>query len=489
MKKHVLTGALMILLVSISGCDDQFLNTVPTEDVSDELVTATPANMMLGINGIHRSLYQRYLSCQGCVGLGALMIFNDAMGEDVVMTRTSSTWHYGLYQWNVHRNASARDNRFPWLFYYQIIRNANVIINGEDNADGDQSAINIPIGQALTYRAFAHYQLVQLYADRYDAASTNSHPGIPVVIEVSNAGQARASVEDVYRQIHDDLEEAANRLQGYNRPNKSHLDRSVALGLRARVYLTQQNWTEAASFAAQARAGYTLMSETELLGGFNDYTIGEWMWGTGVVLEQTDRFGHFGANMSRNNSTIVTRTNPRAINTLLYDQISDTDVRQQWFDPTGQHPDLNLPSAFAKFPYTHQKFLAASEDNAQMDVPYMRAAEMYLIEAEARARLNDPTAADVLLSLVSTRDPSYVRSLNVGQALVDEVLIHRRIELWGEGFRFLDLKRLNQALDRTGANHGNAQTAGVFEVPAGSEEWTYLIPQAEVDANPNINSN
>ena len=61
-------------------------------------------------------LYLRYLSCQGCVGLGALMIFADAMGEDVVMTRTTSTWHYGVYQFNIQQNASARDNLFPVAF-------------------------------------------------------------------------------------------------------------------------------------------------------------------------------------------------------------------------------------------------------------------------------------------------------------------------------------------------------------------------------------
>lgn len=487
--KLTLIAGLTVLMMSMTACDDQFLNTVPTEDVSDAVVTSSPANMMLGINGIHRSLYVRYLSCQGCVGLGALMIFTDAMGEDVVMTRTTSTWHYGLYQFNVQQNASARDNLFPWLFYYQIVRNANVIIAGEDNVSGDAALVDVAIGQALVYRAFSHLMLVQMYADRYVPGGQNNHAGIPIVITPSNEGQPRSSVAAVYQQIHADLDEAARRLQGYNRPNKSHLDRSVALGLRARAYLTQGNYTEAASYAAQARTGYPLMSHNELLGGFNDYTIGEWMWGSHITLDQSDRFGNFGANMSRNNSTIVTRTNPRAIDTRLYAQIAATDVRRQWFDETGQHPNLGLPNAFSRFPYTHEKFIAVSVDDSRMDVPYMRAAEMYLIEAEAKARLGDPTAADVLFDLVTTRDPAYVRSTNTGQALVDEILVQRRIELWGEGFRYFDLKRLALPLDRTGANHSTQATGGLFELQPDDARWTFLIPQSEIDANPNIDGN
>lgn len=491
MKYNKLTfiAGLLILMMGMTACDDQFLNTLPTEDVSDAVVTSSPANMMLGLNGIHRSLYVRYLSCQGCVGLGALMIFTDAMGEDVVMTRTTSTWHYGLYQFNVQQNASARDNLFPWLFYYQIVRNANVIIAGEENASGDQAAIDIPVGQALAYRAFSHLQLVQMYADRYVPGGNNGHAGIPIVTTPSNEGQPRSSVDAVYQQIHADLEAAATRLQNYNRPNKSHFNRSVVLGLRARAYLTQGNYAQAASFAAQARSGYTLMSHAELLGGFNDYTIGEWMWGTHITLDQSDRFGNFGANMSRNNSTIVTRTNPRAINTLLYNQISETDVRRNWFDPTGQHTGLSLPSSFSRHPYTQQKFIAVSVDDSRMDVPYMRAAEMYLIEAEAKARMGDASAADVLFELVSSRDSGYVRSSNSGQALVDEIMIQRRIELWGEGFRYFDLKRLAQPLDRTGANHSNQATGGLFQLPAEDPRWTFLIPQSEIDANPNIDGN
>lgn len=473
----------LVVIFSLIGCGEDFLATYPTEDVSSEIVTTSPENMMLGVNGIHRSLYIRY-GCQGCVGMGALMIMNDVMGEDLVMTRTSSTWFYGAYRWQVHRNATARDNRLPWAMYYEINRNANVIIAGEENAEGAQADINIPVGQALFYRAFAHYQLVQLYAERYDGDKENTQLGIPIVLEPKNVGIKRSSVEEVYAQIHADLDDAIDRLSEYDRPNKSHLDASVAMGLKARVYLTQQNWEDAAEYAADARAGYDLMSNDDYTAGFNDYNNSEWMWGSHVSEDQSDRFGNFGAQLSRNNSTTFIRTNPIAINSSLYNAFPASDIRKENFDPTGEHESLGLPSDFEKAPYTNEKFLAASETDSRMDVPYMRAAEMYLIEAEAKANMGESDAANVLHELVSNRDPSYTVSTNTGQALLDEIYLNRRFELWGEGFRFNDLKRLNQDLDRTGANHNTTAASNVMSIAAGTNEWHYLIPQDEINANP-----
>ena len=116
----------------------------------------------------------------------------------------------------------------------------------------------------------------------------------------------------------------------------------------------------------------------------------------------------------------------------------------------------------------------------------MRASEMYLIEAEALAEDGqDAQAQQVLFDLVSQRDPNYTMSSNTGQALLDEIYLHRRMELWGEGFRLLDLKRRKLPLDRTGANH-DPSLANEMTLEAGSYLMTFQIPENELDANPNI---
>jgi len=119
--------------------------------------------------------------------------------------------------------------------------------------------------------------------------------------------------------------------------------------------------------------------------------------------------------------------------------------------------------------------------------PFMRAAEMYLIEAEALANIpgREAEARQALYDLVATRDPAYVLSTKSGAALMDEILTHRRVELWGEGFRFYDLKRLNLPLNRNGANH-IASLAVEFDIPAGDIRWEFLVPQGELDRTLNV---
>jgi hypothetical protein len=120
---------------------------------------------------------------------------------------------------------------------------------------------------------------------------------------------------------------------------------------------------------------------------------------------------------------------------------------------------------------------------------------MYLIEAEALARSGKETEAkDVLYIMARDRNPQYVKSTNAGQALIDEILVQRRIELWGEGRSWTDLKRLSLPMVRVmGPTAGQGlhieSIATVITVPAGGNLWTWMIPQSEIDANPLIVQN
>ena len=487
MKKSFLLIFIIAFAMVYTSCSKEFLDEIPTEDVSESAATATTGNLFLVINGIHRSLYIRY-GAQGTSGIGSLMIQNDVLGEDFVMTARANGWFVSASAWNDHTNANDSDNLFPYRTYYRIIRNANVVITGAEDAVGPENEKRAAMGQALFYRAWGHFQLVQLYGSRYKKGGGNSQLGVPIRLTPDNEPLARSTVEEVYAQVNTDLDDAMELLEGYNRPNKSHIDQSVAQGLKARVNLVQQNYEIAAEFANMARQGYELMSNEEYFSNFNTYTNREWMWGSHIVEDQTDYFGNFGAYISRNYSSSNIRGNPKSISSVLYGQISPTDIRASLFDPTGQHQNLpagvELPSNFAKKPFTNQKFIAAGNGDSRMDVPYMRAAEMYLIEAEALSYFDENAAREVLFEFASNRDPEYTMSTNSGEELREEIYIQRRIELWGEGFRFYDLKRLNLPLDRTGANHDASVISDVFIVAAGDKRWEWLIPQDALNANP-----
>lgn len=488
MKKYILLLFTIAFGMSITSCSEDFLEEVPTEDVAEVSATATTGNLFLVINGIHRSLYIRY-GAQGRTGISSLMLQNDNLGEDYVNTGRANGWFITTAAWGSHTNANSADDLFPYRTYYRIIRNANVVINGGEEAAGPINERNAAIGQALVYRAWSHFQMVQLYGERYKEGGNNSQLGIPIRLTADNEPLPRATVEEVYAQINQDLDEAMVLLEEYNRPNKSHLDKSIAQGLKARVNLVQKKYAIAADFANKARQGYSLMSNDEYFSNFNNYENREWMWGSHIVDDQSDVFGNFGGFISLNFSSSNIRGNPKAIFRPLYQKISSTDVRKMLWDPTGQHANLpsgveQRPSNFARRPYTNQKFIAAGTGDSRLDTPYMRAAEMYLIEAEALSHIDEAAAKEVLFEFASNRDPQYTMTTNSGQALKEEIYIQRRIELWGEGFRFYDLKRLNLPLDRTGGNHNPSLVDDVLFVPAGDNRWQWLIPQSALDANP-----
>lgn len=119
------------------------------------------------------------------------------------------------------------------------------------------------------------------------------------------------------------------------------------------------------------------------------------------------------------------------------------------------------------------------------DLVYMRSDEFYLLNAEALSHNgNDAGARDALKSYLSDRitDVSYIDNLS-GQALRDEIYLQTRIELWGEGKSYLAMKR-NKATITRGANHlFFAGESFQYNDP----KLTFVIPQAEVLNNPNLN--
>lgn len=462
----------------LASCKKDYLEVSPTDQIGEKEAFSTTKNAMLALNGTHRAMYIQY-SDMDQAGESSMMLHRDFLGEDIMIP--VNQWFGTTYRYTATRSATGTQTSFGYFFYYKLIANANMIIANIDNAAGPDTEKKAIKGEALTYRAWAHFQLVQLFGSRYDAtAKPNNQPGVPLMLTPSSAASKRASVEDVYTQVNKDLDDAITNMAGYERSTLSHFDVSVAKGIKARVALAMQDWANAAKYAVEARAGYTLMDKDALVSGFNSVNNKEWMWGSNVVDDQTIYFYSYFAFVSANFNSTNIRTCPKCINSALYAKITATDIRKTFWDPTG----ASIPSpGGTKWPYANKKFFVKNASSSVGDVPYMRAAEMYLIEAEADARLNqNGAAADALYTLAVNRDPSYQKSTKTGTALLDEILIQRRIELWGEGFRFTDLKRMNAPLDRTGANH-ILSVCGLLNIPAGDKLWQWIIPQDEINAS------
>lgn len=495
MKKLLIFTVFITLLV---GCKKEFFEVGSTGDVDESLAFTTTGNANTVMNGIYRYLYSRY-SAQNQPGHGGVMLMLDFMGEDV--HQAAGSWYTpgnGTGGWVNQKNDSYLYVEYPFRLYYRTIGNANAIITNIDAATGTDADRNRVKGEALTMRAWAYSNLIQIYAKRYDkGAIPNSQLGVSMPLSPLDTKLPRSTVEEVYTQIDKDLAAAIAAFGTASAPAsgpqfKSHLNIKSAYAIRARVALTKQDYVNAAAYANQVitLGGQSLMSNAQYQAGFNDLSNPEWIWGAYVQDDQGDTFGSYFGQISYDGNTSYIRGLPKRINSALYNMIAATDVRKKMWEPAPTATNFPLPNAtFARSPYMSRKFAIRTLPTIG-DVPYIRLAEVYLILAEANANIpaNQTAARTALFTLAKNRDPNYVLSTNSGQALIDEILIQRRVELWGEGMRFFDLKRLNQPLDRTVVpNYVSASGGGVLQIPApsSSDLWVFAIPISELQANPN----
>lgn len=495
--KNITLGIAALASVAMTACKDDFMETAPTGSVSDAIIQADVNNIYLAINGIQKEMVSQETGYQALGGEPGFMFSRDWQADDITC-HAGGNWWSRLATWQYIKTASSGYNYSYYRVPYQWILNANKVLESLEAIDraalsaADQSTYDQCKGEALTFRAFAHYELVQMYAKRYVPGQSNSQDGVIYRKSSTIEQMARESVEDVYKDVEADLAEAASLLAGIDVNDVNHFSSMSVAGFQARVALTKGEYAKAAQYAEQAIAsaknefGRKLMDSSNLLCGFaniNDDTK-EVMWGAMTPDDKTVYFYSFMAYMSWNFNSSAVRSYVNCINKELYETMSESDIRLQWFDPTGT---LKGPASnFKSFPYQNRKFTARSSSNAVCHVAFMRLAEMYLIAAEGYARAGQEAQAKAIFTEFQvTRDPEYTESANSGEALITEIMNSRRVELWGEGQRMFDLKRLGQKVVRD--SQSDASLCGFIEKE--STDWVYEIPIHETDYNPACTKN
>jgi hypothetical protein len=133
----------------------------------------------------------------------------------------------------------------------------------------------------------------------------------------------------------------------------------------------------------------------------------------------------------------------------------------------------------------------------------MRSSEALLIEAESKARLNDlQGAVETLNELRRKRNLSDLSATDFDkEGIIDEILLERRRELWGEGFRLYDILRLQTAPVRRETTETFVDDEGrtvavrghwITKFPDGtdlvpnSKYYLFPIPLNEINNNPNL---
>jgi hypothetical protein len=470
-------------LLVLGACKKSFLDTEPNSgNLVDaqvrELSQSSPTALLKladpSIRGIYAFMrqYATWSANHDDFGQKAVDLGLDLTTEDMV--QSLHNW-FGFDYLMDNREPNYRRTHFLWNFYYKIIYNSNVLLDQIDPNTTNTQLRHIR-GQALAMRGYAYHYLVQLFAKTYKGNETGK--GVPIYNTAADLSpKGRATIAEVYDQIISDLTTAVTMLQGFARTNKEAVDQKVANGFLARAYLSMERWSDAELAAKSARQGYTLMSAADYRNGFNNIGNVEWMWGSDITAQTTTIVASFFSQIDNTSPGYAGALQLyKLIDKKLYDRIPASDVRKLVFNDPARTIFPTIPA------YAQLKF--RDPGSWIGDYVYMRSSEMILIEAEAVARQGrDAQAQQILFELAGHRNPTSTISTSTGATLIDEIILQKRIELWGEGRTFLDLKRLNRGVDRTGSNH---RADAVLVVPAGDPKFTYKIPQREIDGNINI---
>lgn len=534
-------GSLLAGMMLVSSCAGDYLDTAPTDSTGATDAVGTTANAMKALNGIAKIMTtQHSYFGGGFAGENNIMIqYESYPSENYNYNYYASGWS-PIFNQEFHTRTNSIYDAYAWYYYYTIAGNANTILANIDNAEGTEAERNFVKASALTFRAYAFEKLVHYYCWRWQDSNNGASQGIVLRLDESTGGQGYATLAETYAQIYKDLDEAIMLFEqsGMDR-NASQVwmpNINVAHAIYARAALTKQDYTKALTEAKLARQNYPLMSNAEYHAGFCNPTS-EWIFGSFGSAQENNWYWSYGTQYACNGyyaNAAGAANGAGSIGRELINRIPNNDARKALFLTEDKFPGYNFNDGSTMD--LGYGILGMGDDEKKADalweeaaaycqkmavsgleapyqagymylggqlkfyvfdtpgvsyLPFIRSSEMVLVEAEANYFLNDETAARaalVELNATSGRNPEYTCDKS-GEALWNEIMDYRELELWGEGFAWSDYKRWNRDIVRHSfAEGGNAHISVAKTIPAsGVNKWTWDVPLNETDYNDELN--
>lgn len=497
-------------LAITTGCIEE---TFPTNGATEEQLTSSDmatSAMVWAMPAALNKIETISDSYHWDWGYGSIMHVRDVMTEDMAVISSGYDW-YQSWEQNIYQGESYVYPQFIWNYYWQAVLTTNKLISAINPESASEAQMGY-LAVAHAFRAFFYLDMARMFEFLPNDKTTGTNVEgltVPIVDENTTEEDARNNPRvpraEMAEFILADLDFAEQNIGNLSESVKTlpHLD--VIYGLKARYYMWLEDYANAQKYARMAidATSSTPMSETECLSttnGFNN--IDAWMWGSQMVTEdESVQTGilNWASWMSNETSFGYSSQAPYLmIGASLYNRLSDTDFRKKmWVAPVGSalegETQFLTSSVFGYFgnrlsEYASVKFRPAEGNcddytvGAATAYPLMRVEEMYFIEAEAAAQQGNGQAQTMLTDFMTQyRDPEYTTTAT-GDALIDEIVFQKRIELWGEGLTFFDVKRLNMSVTRgyEGTNFADASRFNTNGRPA----WMNLcIVQTEKNNN------
>lgn len=492
-----------ILAASLSSCVNDWLDVAPSDGTDADAALTSSSDLAAARTGMYKALkgnsslvdyYGQQFFVYGDVHAGDDYQYNNIGGSN------RASFYYDMnYQTASEFTSSTSSSNVAWKSPYIVIGRANrIIAAAEGGALSDAAEAKATIDQyaaeAKVLRALAHFDLVRIYGKPY-TEDQGASLGVPLVTEVleSNAKPARSTVAEVYTQVVKDLTEAISSNALATETEPGYVSVWGAKAILSRVYLNMGDYANALSVAEDIikNSGAALWTRDQYFKAWDASTPNE--------SEFLFRLNVAGSTDSNDLNGIGNLQQREGYKEMV---ATKKFVDMLTSDPEDVRNEMFLPATAAKEVATYgtnkvylNKLRGQGGNLRNVTiVPIIRLSEVYLTAAECAFRNNDKTkAVEYLNDLVKNRTTTVASLATVDNITLERILIERRKELIGEGQRYFDALRNNETITRytSEADKGWHKTLSKEAQSFNRDYFKAIaaIPQAEINANPNIKQN
>lgn len=476
MRKNIFNYIIVsILLLSFTGCGD-FLD----EKSQDEIIPKTArdlSELLLG-SGYpwgNDNFYPYIYALSDNISANVDVLSLAEVREYIPLVATY-TWQPDMAARTTDVPTGLSESYNTYITFYLRIKGCNAVIDliGDD-AKGDEALLERTKAEAHALRAWHYFNLVNLYGEPYNENKNALAVPIKTKVDVEEGGMPRATVEEVYDLIVDDLETAVSLFEKYpiNRAD-FRINLPATYILFSRVYLFMEDWENCEKMATKAiEAGIGLNDLTSVTGPqatltYNSQEV-EWLFGKAENFGVLNYSGVFTASEDLKS---------------LFDTDNDGRYISSFIEEYARfREDPNSPYSYTTYYFTMVK---KHDFSAKLGMA-IRLAEAYLNRAEAYSKMEMPGKAAGDYNYL--RDRRIKNNTRVATVSLDEVWNERRRELCFEFPRWFDLRR--QGMPAITHKHKLARGTEVYEYTLTERDamYTLPIPEGMFKNNPSLIQN
>ncbi|QKZ14238.1 RagB/SusD family nutrient uptake outer membrane protein [Spirosoma sp. KUDC1026] len=281
-KVKIISLALLVTSISITGCNDNFVNTQPLDQVAGDAVWSDPALTEAFVTGIYAGLGQGGFYEQQLASLTDEAIFTHPGRGITTITEARSN----------PADAGWINETIDWNQMYLRIRAANLAIQNLTTPKfaNTSGIVDRLMGEAKFMRAYYYHQLVRYYG------------GVPIVDKVYGLGEAdytkaRNTMEECINFITKDCDDAAALLKGKS-PAKGRANELAALALKSRMLTYAASDLYDAATAKAKSSTHAAFAQPAILGYVSGSRADRWQKAKAAAKAVLDATSGYQLNLS-----------------------------------------------------------------------------------------------------------------------------------------------------------------------------------------------